>query len=158
MLMAKLFGGGKKNKKDGFYLAIDESKEDKQTEGAVAAPPQPEAEKKAEVVEEKKAEVVEEKKAKPVKAKKTTSKKKSVKEAAPTAPVTTSSSQLASDAPEWVKAMYKSSNGKAGNQEATTFAPDNLMPIPSNSRRKPGPSMSMFMKMAREVKTPMIKK
>lgn len=141
----------KRTKKKGYYLELDESQESKKTEEVVAAPPQPEVEKKAEVVEEKKAE--------PVKAKKTTSKKKSVKEAAPAAPATTSSSQPSWDAPEWVKAMYDtSSNGKFQKQEETTFAPNNLMPIPSKSRRKPGPSMSMFMKMAREAKTPIIKK
>lgn len=45
-------------------------------------------------------------------------------------------------------------NGKAAPQEASTFAPNYLMPTPTNSRRRPGPNMDMFRDMARQVKTP----
>lgn len=46
------------------------------------------------------------------------------------------------------------SNGKVDPQTEATFAPRYLMPTPSNSRRRPGPSMDMFRDMARQVKTP----
>ncbi|MEP0751837.1 hypothetical protein NDA03_06350 [Trichocoleus sp. Lan] len=44
-------------------------------------------------------------------------------------------------------------NGKGQSQSDTTFAPKYLNPISSsNTRRRPGPSMSNFMDMARQVK------
>lgn len=45
-------------------------------------------------------------------------------------------------------------NGKVAPQDASTFAPNYLMPTPTNSRRRPGPNMDMFRDMARQVKTP----
>ena len=42
------------------------------------------------------------------------------------------------------------SNGQA--QTETTFAPKYLIPTNSNSRRRPGPNMSTFLDMARQVK------
>lgn len=45
-------------------------------------------------------------------------------------------------------------NGKVAPQAASTFAPNYLMPTPTNSRRRPGPNMEMFRDMARQVKTP----
>ena len=46
-------------------------------------------------------------------------------------------------------------NGKVPTQAEPnrTFAPDNLMPIPTGTRRTPGPSMNNFRDMARQVKT-----
>ena len=46
-------------------------------------------------------------------------------------------------------------NGKVPTQSEPnrTFAPDNLMPIPTGTRRTPGPSMNNFRDMARQVKT-----
>jgi hypothetical protein len=46
-------------------------------------------------------------------------------------------------------------NGKASipSEPILTFAPNNLMPIPTPSRRSPGPSMNGFRDMARQVKT-----
>lgn len=46
------------------------------------------------------------------------------------------------------------SNGKVEPQAELTFAPNYLLPKPTNSRRRPGPSMDMFRDMARQVKTP----
>ncbi|MBD2016460.1 hypothetical protein H6F96_21105 [Microcoleus sp. FACHB-53] len=45
-------------------------------------------------------------------------------------------------------------NGKVSPQAASTFAPNYLMPTPTNSRRRPGANMEMFRDMARQVKTP----
>ena len=45
-------------------------------------------------------------------------------------------------------------NGKVAPQSKSTFAPNYLMPTPTNSRRRPGPNMDMFRDMARQVKTP----
>ena len=44
-------------------------------------------------------------------------------------------------------------NGKVPNQAEPdrTFAPNNLMPIPTGTRRTPGPSMNNFRDMARQV-------
>ncbi|MEG5018076.1 MULTISPECIES: hypothetical protein [unclassified Microcoleus] len=46
-------------------------------------------------------------------------------------------------------------NGKVPSQAEPnrTFAPNNLMPTPTGSRRSPGPSMNNFREMARQVKT-----
>ncbi|MDQ2096195.1 MAG: hypothetical protein QQW96_00895 [Tychonema bourrellyi B0820] len=46
-------------------------------------------------------------------------------------------------------------NGKVSSstEPTLTFAPNNLMPIPTASRRTPGPSMNGFRDMARQVKT-----
>lgn len=46
-------------------------------------------------------------------------------------------------------------NGKVAisSEPVLTFAPNNLMPIPTASRRTPGPSMNGFRDMARQVKT-----
>ncbi len=46
-------------------------------------------------------------------------------------------------------------NGKvaSSSEPVLTFAPNNLMPIPTASRRTPGPSMNGFRDMARQVKT-----
>ncbi len=46
-------------------------------------------------------------------------------------------------------------NGRVEPQATSTFAPNYLMPTPTNSRRRPGPNMEMFRDMARQVKTPM---
>jgi hypothetical protein len=45
-------------------------------------------------------------------------------------------------------------NGKVPSQAEPirTFAPNNLMPIPTTTRRSPGPSMNNFREMARQVK------
>jgi outer membrane biosynthesis protein TonB len=53
-------------------------------------------------------------------------------------------------------AANASQNGKvkSANESEKTFAPDYLMPTPSPSRRRPGPSYDMFKDMARQVKTP----
>ncbi len=45
-------------------------------------------------------------------------------------------------------------NGRVEPQAGTTFAPTYLIPTPTNSRRRPGPSMDTFRDMARQVKTP----
>ncbi len=42
-------------------------------------------------------------------------------------------------------------NSKVLPEKTTTFATDYLMPTPSQSRRRPGPSMGMFRDMARKV-------
>ncbi|MEQ8753649.1 MAG: hypothetical protein RID09_09035 [Coleofasciculus sp. G1-WW12-02] len=47
------------------------------------------------------------------------------------------------------------SNGKAEPQPGLTFAPNNLLPLKANSgRRRPGPSMSSFLEMARQMQPP----
>ena len=52
-------------------------------------------------------------------------------------------------------AVAAETNGKAPTQSEPnrTFAPNNLMPIPTANRRTPGPSMNGFRDMARQVKT-----
>ena len=61
------------------------------------------------------------------------------------------------DPPFWVAAMYNdsskevNSNGKAAEQ---TFAPENLMPIATKYRRRPGGSLDKFKDMAKQAKTP----
>ena len=61
------------------------------------------------------------------------------------------------DPPFWVAAMYnnnsgqENSNGKVAEQ---TFAPENLMPIATKFRRRPGGSLDKFKDMAKQAKTP----
>jgi hypothetical protein len=52
-------------------------------------------------------------------------------------------------------AIPTATNGKVATstEPVLTFAPNNLMPIPTASRRTPGPSMNGFRDMARQVKT-----
>jgi hypothetical protein len=52
-------------------------------------------------------------------------------------------------------AAVAATNGKVMSQSEPilTFAPNNLMPIPSTSRRSPGPSMNGFREMARQIKS-----
>lgn len=56
--------------------------------------------------------------------------------------------------PSWVQAMYKNNGNGNGKVEAgeKTFATDNLLPIPSNYRRRPGPSLDKFKEMARQAR------
>jgi hypothetical protein len=51
-------------------------------------------------------------------------------------------------------AVAAETNGKVPTQSEPdrTFAPNNLMPIPTGTRRTPGPSMNGFRDMARQVK------
>jgi hypothetical protein len=55
--------------------------------------------------------------------------------------------------------VISSTNGKiaTAQPEIVGFAPDNLMPTPTNTRRRPGPSLGMFKDMARQV-NPNLKK
>lgn len=71
-------------------------------------------------------------------------KKKSVKAAAASTDQKKVSSPAASTAAK---------NGKVEPQAQLTFAPNYLLPTPSNRRRRPGPSMNMFLDMARQAKT-----
>jgi hypothetical protein len=77
----------------------------------------------------------------------TTKKAKKGKESAASVPVNTLE-------PAKVAAVA-ATNGKVLSQSEPilTFAPNNLMPTPSTSRRSPGPSMNGFREMARQVKT-----
>ncbi|MBE9095842.1 hypothetical protein [Tychonema sp. LEGE 07203] len=55
---------------------------------------------------------------------------------------------------EPAKVPAAATNGKVPSQAEPnrTFAPNNLMPIPTTTRRSPGPSMNNFREMARQVK------
>jgi hypothetical protein len=58
--------------------------------------------------------------------------------------------------PFWVAAMYNnnSSDNSNGRVAEPTFATDNLMPIITKSRRRPGGSLDKFKEMAKQAKTP----
>ena len=60
------------------------------------------------------------------------------------------------DPPFWVAAMYnndsKETNGNGRAEQ--TFAPENLMPIATKFRRRPGGSLDKFKDMAKQAKTP----
>lgn len=82
-------------------------------------------------------------------AKKAKVEKKSKKENEPVASVPANNA-------EPVKVLAAAAtNGKVPSQAESkgTFAPNNLMPTPTGSRRTPGPSMNNFREMARQVKT-----
>ena len=86
---------------------------------------------------------------KPEPAKKAKVEKKSKKEKEPVASVPANNAE-----PAKIPAAA-ATNGKAPSQAEPirTFAPNNLMPTPTASRRSPGPSMNNFREMARQVKT-----
>ncbi|MEQ8974606.1 MAG: hypothetical protein RIE73_29995 [Coleofasciculus sp. C1-SOL-03] len=53
------------------------------------------------------------------------------------------------------QATPAASNGKVEPQPGLTFAPNNLLPLKTNSgRRRPGPSMNSFLEMARQMQPP----
>ena len=59
------------------------------------------------------------------------------------------------DPPFWVAAMYKNSStdvNSDGTEAEQTFATDNLMPIITRTRRRPGPSLNKFKDMAKKAK------
>lgn len=96
------------------------------------------------------------------KSKKTSIKDKKKKAAgtttAPVSKAAPASSNGASsyEEPFWVKAMYKNNSSSNGNGNTgggeKTFATDNLLPIPSTYRRRPGPSLDKFKDMARQAR------
>ena len=163
-MIKKLFGG----KSNGFFLELDESNnqatetkvEEKQPEPVATQEPEKQPEAVAVPTEEKQPEAVEAKSAKKTKKTSIKNKKKTATKPAATPspkPTPVSSSNGASwDQPFWVKAMYNTSssngsNGQVGGGEQT-FATDNLLPTPSTSRRRPGPSLNKFKDMARQAK------
>lgn len=81
----------------------------------------------------------------------------SAEETKETTPTSSNSGASSYDPPFWVAAMYntndsiKNSNGQVAEQ---TFATDNLMPIVTKYRRRPGGSLSKFRDMAKKAKTP----
>jgi hypothetical protein len=74
-----------------------------------------------------------------------------------TAPSLENSGASSFDPPFWVAAMYNtndSDRNSEGETAQSTFATDNLMPIGSKFRRRPGGSLDKFKKMAKQTKTP----
>ena len=140
-MIGKVLGLGKKSD---YFLEFDESKSAepaptepvKKPEPAPVAVEAPKAEAKVEAVEPKK-----EKAAKPAKAKKA-AKAKAEKAAAPVAKTV---------APAPVKEPAPINSGVVKTPAGMTFASDYLMPKMNGSRRRPGPSMTMFKDMARQV-------
>ena len=61
------------------------------------------------------------------------------------------------DPPFWVAAMYNNNDSDRNSEAETaqqTFATDNLMPIGTKFRRRPGGSLDKFKEMAKQAKTP----
>lgn len=121
--LKKILSGGKED----YYLQLDESQESQ------SAPSQPSETK----TEAKKAEVSQPKATQETKAPevKPEVKKEEVKpQPKPIPAVSTNNGKIATAQPKIV-----------------LFAPDNLMPKPTKTRRRPGPSLEMFKDMAKEV-------
>jgi hypothetical protein len=132
--MFKIFG----SKKEEFFLEIDDSKGASQPEAPVATTETPAAPAPT-PTEEKPVEADAPKAEKPAKAtKKSTAKSKEADApkaeapAAPPAPVIPAKPK----APEPV----------------VLFAPNNLMPLPNPTRRRPGANMAAFLDMAKQMK------
>ena len=148
--MFNLFSGKKKDN-NGFYLELDESKSSQPEEApksepvTVAAAPVEEA-PKSEPVTVATAPVEEAPKSEPVAvaaAPAEAPNSKSVK----TTSVKKTSTQW--EQPEWVKAINNySNNSSVETEEQELFATKYLVPIPTNMRRTPGPSMNKFRQMA----------
>jgi outer membrane biosynthesis protein TonB len=173
-MLKKLLNFGGQSKSNGYYLELQEnestqtetnSKEPKSATSVEAKKTEPKFEKtvKEKQPEPKSEKTVEEKQPKPAQAKSSqkSGKKKTVQAQNKQSGETTSSSSSvptnasSSEPPFWVKVMYEktSSNGKKAESEKT-FATDHLMPSPTQSRRRPGPSLDTFRSMARQAKTP----
>ena len=78
-------------------------------------------------------------------------------EAEKSAPTLENSGASSFDPPFWVAAMYNNNDSnKNGNGRVVeeTFATDNLMPIITKYRRRPGGSLNKFKDMAKQAKTP----
>ncbi|PSB28653.1 hypothetical protein C7B69_10015 [filamentous cyanobacterium Phorm 46] len=134
-------------KKSQYFLDLGESSG---KESAMVAPAkvEPAAAKKPEpvAIAPAKVEPVKSEKSEPVKKAKVEKKSKKEKESV-AIPANTAEPTKVAVAPE--------TNGKAPTQAEPnrTFAPNNLMPIPTGTRRTPGPSMNGFRDMARQVNT-----
>lgn len=107
---------------DSYYLQLDEDKESQST------PSQPSETK----TEEKKAKATQETKAPEVKPEE--KKEEAQPQPKPIPAVSTNNGKIATAQPKTV-----------------LFAPNNLMPKPTKTRRRPGPSLEMFKDMAKEV-------
>lgn len=136
-MVGKILGLGKKSD---YFLEFDEAK------SAASAPTEPAKKSEPAPVktEAPKAEAVEPKKEKAAKQAKAKKAEKPKAEKAP-APV------AATVAPEPVKEPAPLNSGIVPTPAGMTFASDYLMPKPKASRRRPGPSMTMFKDMARQV-------
>ncbi|MEG4800447.1 hypothetical protein QUB63_06335 [Microcoleus sp. ARI1-B5] len=137
-------------KKSEYFLDLGESPA-KEPAKVAPAKVEPAAVKKAEPVAAAPASfepVKSEKSEKSEPAKKAKVEKKSKKEKEPVASVAAKTSEPA-------KVPAAATNGKVPSQAEPirTFAPNNLMPTPTGTRRSPGPSMNNFREMARQVKT-----
>jgi len=134
-------------KKSEYFLDLGESSAKEPAKVAPAKEPAKVAPAKAEPVAAApaKVEAVLAKKSEP--AKKAKVEKKSQKEKEPVASVAAKTAEPAK--------VPAATNGKVPSQAEPnrTFAPNNLMPIPTGTRRSPGPSMNNFREMARQVKT-----
>ena len=95
--------------------------------------------------------------AKPEAKSKQNGKQADTQETEKSAPTLENSGASSFDPPFWVAAMYnnndsnKDSNGRVAEE---TFATDNLMPIITKYRRRPGGSLNKFKDMAKQAKTP----
>ncbi len=135
-------------KKSEYFLDLGESSA--KTPAMVApAKAEPAVAKKAEPVAAAPAKVEPVKSEKSEPAKKAKVEKKSKKEKEPVASVPDNTAEPAK------VPVAAATNGKVPSQAEPnrTFAPNNLMPTPTGTRRSPGPSMNNFREMARQVKT-----
>ncbi|MBD1931048.1 MULTISPECIES: hypothetical protein [Cyanophyceae] len=148
----------KAGKKSGYYMELDESKDSNGQKKAEPVKAQQSQDKKPEPA---KTQPSQEKKPEPAKVEASTPKKDSPKPEKKSEEKTEAAAiaqrpkvELVQTA-EGVEAVPATSNGKVPASNDTTFAPKYLNPVTSSkSRRRPGPSMSNFMDMARQVKTP----
>lgn len=134
------FGGLLGFKKSEYFLDLDNSdvKDSPKVEPSIAAAKKPEAVAVAATPAMATASSTKSEKSEAPKKAKAETAKKSQKEKEPAKVVTPAET-----------------NGKvaSSSEPVLTFAPNNLMPIPTASRRTPGPSMNGFRDMARQVKT-----
>ena len=169
-MLKKLFGSGQKN--DGFYLQLDQQETNKSTESSTsandkakvaAAPerkpePAPAPEVKATPAEEKESAPAPEIQPQTTAKKSKQAKSKTQKQPKVTAAKATNFGASSFEPPFWVKAMYNNSgndtNGINGQKTAQTFATDNLMPVITKARRRPGPSLDKFKDMASKTRAP----
>lgn len=139
----------KAKKSNGFYLELDETGNTKsEVKALISEPAKAVTAVVAAAVEPVKAAVATMEATAKVEAAKPEKKAKAAKAAKAKAPESANGKVQVEAQPN----PPAQTNGKVSEQ--VTFAPNYLMPTPSNSRRRPGPSMNMFRDMARQAKTP----
>jgi hypothetical protein len=136
--MFKMFG----SKKEEFFLEIDDSKKPSKAEAPVAPAKTPSVPAEASEPKAEQPSVAQASKAEAPKAEKPAKATKKDKAKSKEADAPKAEAPAAPPIPAKPKAP----------EPVVLFAPNNLMPLPNPTRRRPGPNMAAFLDMAKQMK------